>query len=51
MTAKAIETSIPNLKPIDNTVKTLQLNQTSDTSKADVMDVKTKPARRSRSPS
>ncbi|MFM9903825.1 MAG: secretin N-terminal domain-containing protein [Pyrinomonadaceae bacterium] len=32
---------IPNLKPIDNSVKTLQLNQTSDTQKpVDVTDIK-----------
>lgn len=39
---KRVETNIPNLKPIDASVKTLQLNQTSDTSKAtDILEVKT----------
>ncbi|MEO6655664.1 MAG: secretin N-terminal domain-containing protein [Pyrinomonadaceae bacterium] len=33
-TAKPAAISMPNLKPIDSGVKTLQLNQTSDTSKA-----------------
>ncbi len=28
--AKALEAAIPNLKPIDNSVKTIQINQTSD---------------------
>lgn len=32
--AKALEAAIPNLKPIDNSAKTLQLTQTSDTVKA-----------------
>ena len=39
-TIKATETGGLNLKPIDNSVKTLQLNQTSDTSKADVIEAK-----------
>ncbi|MBK8304241.1 MAG: hypothetical protein IPK98_12850 [Chloracidobacterium sp.] len=39
-TAKTTESIIPNLKPIDNSVKTLQLNQTADTS-AQTNEVKT----------
>ncbi len=39
-TAKATEPNGPNLKPIDNSVKTLQLNQTADTS-AQTTEVKT----------
>ncbi len=38
---KPVETNIPNLKPIDTGVKTLQLSQTADISKAtDTVDVK-----------
>jgi hypothetical protein len=33
-TTKVVEAAFPNLKPIDTTVKMLQLNQTADTSKA-----------------
>jgi len=41
---KTVETSMPNLKPIDNGVKTLQLNQTSDTSKGADPAAETRPA-------
>ena len=41
---KPVETNIPNLKPIDSSVKTLQLNQTADTAApagaTDTVDVK-----------
>ena len=40
-TAKAVETGNPILKPIDNSVKTLQLNQTADTTgTADISEIK-----------
>ncbi|MEO6052068.1 MAG: secretin N-terminal domain-containing protein [Pyrinomonadaceae bacterium] len=42
-TAKPVEISMPNLRPIDSGVKTLKLNQTSDTSKAIVETSDTQP--------
>jgi general secretion pathway protein D len=38
ITADALAASIPNLKPIDNSAKTVQLTQTSDVSKAPAME-------------
>lgn len=48
---KTVETSAPVLRPIDSSVKTLQLNQTSDTSKAsEPADVRASPQGREAGP-
>ena len=39
-TARSVGAGIPNLKPIDNGVKTLQLKETADTSMSDTVQIK-----------